>query len=68
LQNEKHAARGRATRSRNKKPGAASRPGGWHKFGEYVFLEDSRYTSQQEMFLDAWPKTQYPQGIAATPP
>jgi hypothetical protein len=27
LQNEKHAARGRATRSRNKKPGAASRPG-----------------------------------------
>jgi hypothetical protein len=28
LQNENHAARGRATRSRNKKPGAASRPGG----------------------------------------
>jgi hypothetical protein len=48
LQNEKHAARGRATRSRNKKPDAASRPGGWRSFGEYFFLEDSRYTSQAE--------------------
>src|SRR5215470_15593167 len=32
----------------NKKPGAASRPGGWRSFGEYAFLEDSRYTSQEE--------------------
>jgi hypothetical protein len=38
-------------------------------FGEYAFLEDSRYTSQAENgFLEAWPKTQYPQGAAATPP
>jgi hypothetical protein len=47
LQNEKHAARGRATRSRNKKtrrgiPARAFR----RNFGEYAFLEDSRYTSQ----------------------
>src|SRR5262249_55073578 len=33
-------------RSRNKKPGAACRPGSWRNFGEYAFLEDSRYTSQ----------------------
>jgi hypothetical protein len=38
------AARARAT----KKPGAASRPGHWRSFGEYIFLEDSRYTSQAE--------------------
>jgi hypothetical protein len=48
LQDEKHAARGRGSRSRNKKPGAASRPGHWRSFGEYIFLEDSRYTSQAE--------------------
>jgi hypothetical protein len=30
-----------------KKPGAVSRPGGWRSFGEYAFLEDSRYTSQE---------------------
>jgi hypothetical protein len=30
------------------KPGAASRPGGWRSFVEYIFLEDSRYTSQAE--------------------
>src|SRR2546422_11760483 len=35
-------------RSRNKKPGAACRPGSWRSFGEYLFLEDSRYTSQAE--------------------
>jgi len=29
-----------------KKPGAVSRPGGWRTFGEYAFLEDSRYASQ----------------------
>jgi len=40
--------RGRGLRARNKKPGAASRPGGWRSFGEYAFLEDSRYTSQAE--------------------
>jgi hypothetical protein len=40
--------RGRGLRARNKKPGAASRPGGWRSFGEYAFLEDSRYTSQPE--------------------
>jgi len=39
--------RGRDMPSRNKKPGAVSRPGGWRSFGEYVFLEDSRYTSQE---------------------
>jgi hypothetical protein len=33
-------------RSRNEKPGAACRPGFWRSFGEYIFLEDSRYTSQ----------------------
>jgi hypothetical protein len=35
-------------RPRNKKPGAVSRPGGWRTFGEYSFLEDSRYTSQED--------------------
>jgi hypothetical protein len=35
-------------RPRNKKPGAVSRPGGWRTFGEYAFLEDSRYTSQED--------------------
>jgi hypothetical protein len=35
-------------RARNKKPGAVSRPGGWRTFGEYAFLEDSRYASQEE--------------------
>jgi hypothetical protein len=35
-------------RLRNKKPAAASRPGDRRSFGEYAFLEDSRYTSQQE--------------------
>jgi len=39
---------GRSLRARNKKPGAASRPGGWRNFGEYAFLEDSRYASQAE--------------------
>jgi hypothetical protein len=33
-------------RPRNKKPGAACRPGFWRSFGEYAFLEDSRYASQ----------------------
>jgi hypothetical protein len=33
-------------RPRNEKPGAACRPGSWRSFGEYAFLEDSRYTSQ----------------------
>jgi hypothetical protein len=40
--------RGRGWRARNKKPGAVSRPGGWRTFGEYAFLEDSRYTSQED--------------------
>jgi hypothetical protein len=44
----KYAGRGRGLRARNKKPGAASRPGGWRNFGEYAFLEDSRYASQAE--------------------
>ena len=39
--------RGRDMRPPNKKPGAGSRPGGWRDFGEYAFLEDSRYTSQE---------------------
>jgi hypothetical protein len=43
---EKPALRGRGLRARNKKPGAVSRPGGWRNFGEYAFLEDSRYASQ----------------------
>jgi hypothetical protein len=55
-------------RPRNKKPGAASRPGVSRSFGEYDFLEDSRYTSQQENgFLDAGPKTQHLQEIATAP-
>jgi hypothetical protein len=43
----KYAWRGRGWRARNKKPGAVSRPGGWRTFGEYAFLEDSRYASQE---------------------
>jgi hypothetical protein len=45
---DKPAARGRGSRARNKKPGAVSRPGGWRTFGEYTFLEDSRYASQED--------------------
>jgi hypothetical protein len=45
---EKPALRGCGLRARNKKPGAVSRPGGWRSFGEYAFLEDSRYASQEE--------------------
>jgi hypothetical protein len=52
LQPREPAARGRTRGSRNKKPGAACRPGSWRSFwrsfGEYLFLEDSRYTSQAE--------------------
>jgi hypothetical protein len=44
----KYASRGRGLRPRNKKPGAVPRPGGWRTFGEYAFLEDSRYTSQED--------------------
>ena len=44
-ENTPRAARG--LRARNKKPGAVSRPGGWRTFGEYAFLEDSRYASQE---------------------
>jgi len=36
-------------RARNKKPGAASRPGGWRSFGEYAFLEDSRYAIKRKV-------------------
>jgi hypothetical protein len=36
----------RRARPRNEKPGAACRPGFWRSFGEYAFLEDSRYASQ----------------------
>jgi len=39
--------RGRDMGPRSKKPGGMSRPGGWRSFGEYAFLEDSRYTSQE---------------------
>jgi len=45
---EKPAWRGRGLRTRNKKPSAVSRPGGWRSFDEYAFLEDSRYASQEE--------------------
>jgi hypothetical protein len=48
LQNEKHAARGRATRSRIKNPARHPARAFRRNFGEYVFLEDSRYTSQAE--------------------
>jgi hypothetical protein len=47
----KYALRGRGLRARSKKPGAVSRPGGWRSFDEYAFLEDSRYTSQEESGL-----------------
>jgi hypothetical protein len=40
-------APGRDMRPRSKKSGAVSRPGGWRSFGEYAFLEDSRYMSQE---------------------
>jgi hypothetical protein len=40
-------------RARNKKPGAVSRPGGWRSFGEYAFLEDSRYASQENFEGDS---------------
>ena len=50
---EKPALRGRGLRARNKKPGAASRPSGWRSFGEYIFLEDSRYASQEESLIVA---------------
>jgi len=39
--------RSRDMRPRSKKPGGGSRPGGWRSFGEYAFLEDSRYTNQE---------------------
>jgi hypothetical protein len=45
-ENTPRAARG--LRARNKKPGAVSRPGAWRTFGEYAFLEDSRYASQAD--------------------
>jgi hypothetical protein len=37
----------RAAAHAQQKPGAVSRPGGWRSFGEYAFLEDSRYASQE---------------------
>jgi hypothetical protein len=45
-ENTPRAASGRVRAT--KKPGAVSRPGGWRTFGEYAFLEDSRYTSQED--------------------
>jgi hypothetical protein len=48
---ETPAARGRTRGSRNEKPGAACRPGFWRSFGEYLFLEDSRYTSKRKIEL-----------------
>jgi hypothetical protein len=36
------------SRARNKKTGNGFRRAGWRSFGEYIFLEDSRYASQQE--------------------
>src|SRR5262249_42481870 len=47
----KPAARGRTCGPRNKKPGAACRPGSWRGFGEYLFLEDSRYTIKRKIEL-----------------
>jgi hypothetical protein len=44
----KLAARDRTRVRATKKPGAACRPGFWRSFGEYAFLEDSRYASQAE--------------------
>jgi len=43
----RHLATAAIMRPRSKKPGGVSRPGGWRSFGEYPFLEDSRYTSQE---------------------
>jgi len=43
----KYAWHGRGMRPCSKTPGGVSRPGGWRSFGEYTFLEDSRYTSQE---------------------
>jgi hypothetical protein len=34
--------------ARDKKPAAVSRPAVMRSFGEYSFLEDSRYASQQK--------------------
>jgi hypothetical protein len=34
-------------RARNKKTRRGLPPGGWRTFGEYTFLEDSRYASQE---------------------
>jgi hypothetical protein len=34
------------------KPGAVSRPGNSRNFGEYSFLEDSRYMSQEDSVGD----------------
>jgi len=45
---ETRRARPHARRRATKKPGAACRPGSWRGFGEYLFLEDSRYASQAE--------------------
>src|SRR5262249_197464 len=38
-------------RPRNEKPGPACRQGSWRSFGEYAFLEDSRYTSQAKNWV-----------------
>ena len=43
----KYAWQDRGMRPCSKTPGGVSRPGGWRSFGEYTFLEDSRYTSQE---------------------
>src|SRR5215472_11477175 len=42
----KHASRARVRATKNPLQNPAR--AGWRKFGEYAFLEDSRYTSQQE--------------------
>jgi hypothetical protein len=36
----------------SKKPGAVSRAGSSRTFGEYALLEDSRYMSQEDSWLD----------------
>jgi hypothetical protein len=46
-----------------KNPGAVSRPGGWRSFGEYAFLEDSSYASQEK--FDAAAFLAFPEGDRA---
>jgi hypothetical protein len=47
LEAKKHTLRGGARRAK-KSPQRRPARAGWRSFGEYFFLEDSRYTSQPE--------------------